>query len=163
MRRLLLAALLFAAAAAAQTQLDADKPADAVAAAEPAVLAPGAQGTLRITLKIMEGGHANSNVPADPNMVPTTFTAKPAEGVVWGRPHYPEPQMVREWYAADPLSVFTNDSVITIPFTIDKSAHQGPVTLAGSVFIQVCDHEQCYPPSNLKIAVPIKVEAAARK
>jgi DsbC/DsbD-like thiol-disulfide interchange protein len=138
-------------------------PVAAVATVEPSSLSPGGQGTLQITIKIMEGGHANSNIPADPNMVPTEFTHKAVGEITWARPFYPEPQTVNEWYSADPLSVYLNDSVITVPFTLANSARTKPIALTGVLFIQVCDHEQCYPPTHVTVTAELKVEAAKRK
>ena len=115
--------ILLACAAFAQTAtLDADKPVDAVATLAPESVAPGGQGQFKITLRIMEGGHANSNVTSDPNLIPTSFTPKPAPGITWGRPLYPESKTVTEWYAADPLPVFLDNSVIAVPFTVEKNA-----------------------------------------
>jgi len=111
----------------------------------------------------MEGGHANSNIPADPNMVPTVFAPKAVAGITWGRPLYPEPQTVNEWYSADPLSVFLNDSVITVPFTLDKSARGRPISLSGVLLTQVCDHEQCYPPTHMTVTAELKVQAGKDK
>jgi thiol-disulfide isomerase/thioredoxin len=139
-------------------QLDIDRPAAALASIEPASLAPGARGTLNLTLKIMEGGHANSNITADPNLVPTTFTPKPTPSVTWARPMYPEPTTAREWYATDPLSVFADGALIRVPFTLDSSAPRGPLTLAGALLVQVCDHDQCYPPSRVNVTTQVTVK-----
>ncbi len=157
---------LLLAASAARTQeapLGAGRPAAAVGAVEPVSLPPGGQGTLKVTIKLMEGGHANCNIPADPNMVPTAFTPKAAAGVTWGRPRYPEPQTVRERYSADPLSVYLSDSVITVPFTLDKTAPGKPIILTGVLLTQVCDHEQCYPPTRVTVTAELKVEGDKKK
>jgi DsbC/DsbD-like thiol-disulfide interchange protein len=159
--QLVIAALLLTAPqaqTAAKAPLDADRPADAVAIVEPATVAPGGEATLRITLNILEGGHANSNVPADRNLVPTRFTPKAAAGIVWGNPRYPEPQTVREWYAKDPLSVYSSGSVISVPFTVEKTARQGAIDLAGLIVTQICDHEKCYPPFRVKVAARVLVK-----
>lgn len=149
---------MFAVALPARAQLDADKPVDAVAVVQPAALAAGGQGTLKVTIKIMEGGHANANVTADPNLVPTAFTPKPAAGIAWGRPVYPAASTVTEWYSADPLSVFVNDSVIVVPFTVEKSATPQRATLSGVLQAQVCDHDQCYPPSRVTVKAEVNIE-----
>jgi thiol-disulfide isomerase/thioredoxin len=146
-----------------EAQLDADRPAAAVATVEPASLPPGGHGTLKVALRLMEGGHANSNVPSDPNMVPTTFTPKAVEGITWSTARYPEPQTVREWYSTDPLSVFLNDSVITVPFTLDKAEPGRTITLIGVLFTQVCDHEQCYPPTRVAVTAEFHVTSGAKQ
>jgi thiol-disulfide isomerase/thioredoxin len=139
-------------------QLDVDRPAAALAAVAQASLAPGEQGTLNLTLKIMEDGHANSNVTADPNLVPTAFTPTPVASITWGRAVYPEPSTVREWYAPDPLSVFADGALIRVPFTLDRATPRGPLTLAGSLVVQVCDHDQCYPPSRVSVTAQVTVK-----
>jgi DsbC/DsbD-like thiol-disulfide interchange protein len=159
--QLVIAALLLSAAQAqtgAKAPLDANRPAEAVAVVEPATVAPGGEATLKITLNILEGGHANSNVPADPNLVPTRFTAKATTGITWGNPRYPEPQTVREWYAQDPLSVYSSGSVISVPFTVEKTAREGAIDLAGVILTQICDHEKCYPPYRVKVAARVMVK-----
>ena len=144
-------------AATAQTPLGPDRPADAVAVAAPATIAAGGHGILKITLRIMEDGHANSNVPGDPDLIPTTFKAAPAAGIVWGRTVFPEPQSVREVYSPLALSVFETGAVIEAPFTIDSATKPGPVALSGVLQTQVCDHEQCYPPIRIQLAATVKV------
>jgi thiol-disulfide isomerase/thioredoxin len=143
-------------------QLDADRPAAALAAVDPATLAPGQQGTLTVTLKLMEGGHANSNVPGDPNLVPTSFTPKPAAGLDWGRPSYPEPTAVREWYSPEPLSVFVDGAQIRVPFTVGAGAAAGAVGFNGVLTIQVCDHDQCYPAARVPVTGQLHVEGKTR-
>jgi hypothetical protein len=142
----------------AKPPLDANRPAEAVAVVDPATVAPGGEATLEITLNILEGGHANANVPADPNLVPTRFTAKAAAGIVWGNPRYPKPQTVREWYAPDPLSVYSSGSVISVPFTVEKTAHEGAIDLAGLILTQICDHDRCYPPFRVKVTARVVVK-----
>ena len=154
------AIIMLAAGASAAQQLDADRPAAATAEARPTRLAAGEQGILRVTIKIMEGGHANSNIPADPDLVATNFTPKPSAGIIWGRPKYPEPQSVREWYSADPLSVFMDGAEIIVPFTVDRSA-AGNLALNGVLTVQICDHEQCYP--AVRVPVTAQVQVAERK
>ena len=142
---------------AQQTPLDADHPADVIATVQPANVAPGGQGTLKLTLKLMETGHANSNVTSDPNLIPTEFAPAESKGIAWARPSYPAAQTVNEWYSRDPLSVFLSDSVITVPFTVDRGASSGTLPLSGVLTTQVCDHEQCYPPSHIRVKAQVQV------
>ena len=149
--KLLYIAMLCACAGYAQAPLDADRPVDAVASLEKPAIAPGGNGKLKVALKIMEGGHANANVTADPNLIPTSFTPKPVKGIVWGPAVYPDTQKVTEWYAADPMQVFVDGAVIEVPFTVEAGSPAGPVTLTGVLQAQVCDHEQCYPPRRVTV------------
>lgn len=126
------------------------------ASIEPAEVKPGGQARLHLTLRITDDAHINSNVLKDPNLIPTTFMPHPAAGVVWGQPQYSEPVQVTEWYSVDPLIVFTDGAVITVPLTIEPMA-TGKLELSGTLLAQACDHEQCYPAKRLKITVPLVV------
>jgi thiol-disulfide isomerase/thioredoxin len=156
---LTLAALLSGAAPAA-TEQTADKDFFSVqATVEPANVKPGGQALLKLTIKIAGDAHVNSNAPKDQNLIPTVFTPRPAAGIVWGQPRYPEPTEVTEWYSVDPLVVFTDGAVITVPLTIEPTA-SGTLELGGALLAQACDHEQCYPPRRLTVAVSLRIAGA---
>jgi thiol-disulfide isomerase/thioredoxin len=127
---------------------------------EPAEVRPGAQATLNLKLKLAADSHVNSNDPKDENLIPTTFTPRPTKGVVWGAPQYPEPVEVTEWYSVDPLVVFTDGAVITVPLTVEATA-TGTLELSGTLVAQACDHEQCYPPERINILAPLPLAGGA--
>ncbi|MGH9767988.1 MAG: TlpA family protein disulfide reductase [Blastocatellia bacterium] len=129
------------------------------ATVEPANAKPGGQALLKLTMKIAGDAHVNSNAPKDPNLIPTMFTPRPTAGVVWGQPQYPEPTEVTEWYSVDPLVVFTDGAVITVPLTIEPTA-TGTLELSGTLLAQACDHEQCYPARRLAVTVPLTITGA---
>lgn len=126
------------------------------ASVEPAEVKPGGQAWLKLTLKITDDAHINSQAPKDPNLIPTTFTPHPTKGIVWGQPQYPAPVQITEWYSVDPLIVFTDGAVITVPLTIE-SMEAEKLALSGTLVVQACDHEQCYPAKRLKIIVPLVI------
>ena len=123
---------------------------------EPAQVKPGEQAKIKLTLEIAEEAHVNSNAPRDPNLIPTIFTPNPSAGIIWGKPQYPTPTEVTEWYANDPLPVFQNGAVIEVPFTIDKTA-TGTLTIGGTLRAQACDHEQCYPPRKIPVSATLQI------
>ena len=134
------------------------------ASVSPDGVLPGAEAVLHIKLKLASGAHANSNLVADPNLIPTVFLPKPQTGLSWGQPEYPKPTQVIEWYSTDPLSVFEDGAVINVPLTIEKAAMPGRLTVEGSLRIQVCDSEKCYPmrrvPVTFSLSVVNKEDAA---
>jgi thiol-disulfide isomerase/thioredoxin len=123
------------------------------ASVAPVNAAPGAEVVLSLKLKLAEGAHANANETGDPNLIPTVFLPKPQTGLSWGQPKYPQPTHVTEWYSTDPLSVFEDGAIITVPLTVEKTELRGQMTVEGSLRIQVCDSEKCYPVRR----VPVKV------
>ena len=120
-------------------------------------LPPGSQAILSLTLELVPGAHANSNRPADPQLVPTTFIPAASKQVRMGRARYPQPTQVIEWYSVDPLSVFASGAVIQVPFTIAEEAPAGETTIGGSLRVQVCDAEMCYPTEKLPVEVRVTV------
>ena len=56
---------------------------------QPAQVAPGAKGTLKVTITILEGWHANAKAVMDSKLVPTTFATRPAANITWGTPKFP--------------------------------------------------------------------------
>ncbi len=129
------------------------------AAVVPAQLKPGAKAVLTITLEMADDTHVNSNAPRDPNLIPTVFTTQSTAGIVWGKPQYPVPTEVTEWYADDPLPVYQNGDVIEVPFTIETTA-TGKIIIGGSLLTQACDHEQCYLPRKLPISITLQLADA---
>ena len=149
--------LCVSAVALAQDAGDKEKMVEAVATLEPASIAAGGKGRLKITLRMAADLHVNANVTADPNLIPTSFTPGEVAGITWDKVQYPDPTKVTEWYSDEPLVVFQNGAVIVVPFTIAKDAPAGELTLTGSLRAQACDHEQCYPPKRIPIKVQLKV------
>ena len=123
----------------------------------PEKVPPGAQAVLNIKLKLAPEGHANSNHVADPNLIPTVFLPTSQTGLSWGLPNYPRPTEVTEWYSQDPLSVFEDGAEIKVPLTIEKSATPGQLIVEGSLRIQVCDSEKCYPVRRVPVKVSLLV------
>jgi thiol-disulfide isomerase/thioredoxin len=132
-------------------------PVDAGAVLDPASLPAGGKGRFQIVLRLADGAHVNSHAPADPHLIGTTFTPEPAAGIVWGAPEYPPVSSVTEWYATDPLSVYQDGAVITVPFTVSPSASPKPVALGGALRAQACDHEKCYPPRSIPLSAQLTI------
>lgn len=120
-------------------------------------VSPRAEAMLKLELKLVAGAHANSNRVTDPNLIPTVFLPQSQAGLIWGQPAYPEPTEVIEWYSTEPLSVFEDGAVISVPLTIEKTAVPGQMMVEGSLRIQVCDSEKCYPPRRIPVKVPLSI------
>src|SRR6185295_8912076 len=109
-------------------------------------VAPGETITLSIKLNLLPDAHANSNSPTDPNLVATVFTPNKTEGIEWGNTKYPQPTTVIVTYSVEPLSVFEDGAIITVPVSVAPAIKSNQVTVGGNLRIQVCDRLQCYPP-----------------
>lgn len=149
---------LFASASAlAQNRFDEEALVRVEPSVAPETVVVGGTAVLRLKLRLPTGAHSNSNSPADPNLIPTAFYPKAQSGVTWGHPRYPPPKNVVEWYSDEPLSVFEDGAVITVDVGVGESASKGRLVLEGTLEIQVCDNEKCYPPRQLPVRAGIKV------
>jgi thiol-disulfide isomerase/thioredoxin len=128
------------------------------ASVAPGRVLPGAEVVLNLKLKLADGAHANADQVADPNLIPTVFLPKSQPGLSWGQSRYPQPTEVTEWYSQDPLSVFEDGAIITVPVTVEKTAMPGQLTVEGSLRIQVCDSEKCYPVRRVPVKVSLSID-----
>ena len=134
------------------------KPLDATASVTPSSVKPGAQGVFKITLHLIEGVHVNASITSDPYLIPTVFTPNAMAAVRWGVVEYPEPVQATEWYSTEPLLVYRDTAVITVPFQVAPHTTAKQAELSGILEAQACDHEQCYPPRRITLTARIKIE-----
>lgn len=127
------------------------------ASVAPDKAAPGAEVVLNLKLNLAAGAHANADQTADPNLIPTVFLPKPQTGFSWRQPKYPQPTKVIEWYSTEPLSVFEDGAVITVPLIVEKTVLRGQLEVEGSLRIQVCDSEKCYPVRRIPVKVLLSI------
>ncbi len=138
-------------------QSDSEEFVSAALSASSLKVSPGEKITLSIKLKLVEDAHANSNNPPDPNLVATIFTPTKTEGVEWGNIKYPEPTSVVVPYSIEPLSVFEDGAIITVPLTVMPSFKDNKLTVSGNLRIQVCDRMQCYPPKKIPLTIQLQI------
>ncbi len=112
---------------------------------------PGEHAIFNVILELPENSHVNASRVSDPNLIPTVFTPAPVAGIIWGIPQYPAPVEVVESYSVDPLKVYRNGSVISVPFTVEKNAARS-IRIGGVLYAQACDDEQCYPPKRVAVS-----------
>ncbi len=132
--------------------------ADAKAEIFPSQIKAGEKGVLKIILKLPEKAHVNAAIVADPNLIPTTFTPDKIVGITWGEVKYPPTVEVTEWYSVDPLKVYSDGSIIEVPFAIEKDVI-GLKKIGGTLNAQACDDEKCYPPKKVSVSVDLQIGA----
>ena len=153
-----LAGLGLVTLAPAQAQFGAPKVATATALAIPASVAPGGEGILLITLAVGSQYHVNAHKPNDPDYIATLFAPQKTPGITYGTPKFPAPKSMKLSYAPKPLLVYTGKTVISVPFTVAKTAKPGKTTLTGAVSFQGCDAKSCYPPASAAIRTAVTIK-----
>ncbi len=155
---LFLVPLTGAIALPASAQFGPSNVATAHASVQPASVVRGGKGVLVVTLAVKPQYHVNANKPNDPAYIATIFTPAPMPGVVFGPVHYPLAKLVKVSYSPKPLLVYTGQAVITVPFTVAKTAKPDSHLLSGSVAFQGCDAKSCYPPATAQVKAALTVK-----
>ncbi|HEY2589045.1 MAG TPA: thioredoxin family protein, partial [Tepidisphaeraceae bacterium] len=79
--------------------------------------------------------------------------------ITFGEPQYPAGK-IEEYPALGKLSVYTDQVVIRIPFTVKPDAKPGPFEIEGKLRYQICDDKACYPPEQPKFRISTKIVPA---
>ncbi len=151
-------ALVLLLLSSAQAQYGAPKVATVTAAAKSAAVAPGGKGVLLVTVNVGPQYHINANKPNDPAYIATEFTGQSGHGVTFGQPRYPVAKSVKVSYSPKPLLVYMGRAVISVPFTVARTAKPGRVALAGALAFQGCDAKSCYPPASAQVRASVTVK-----
>ncbi len=142
----------------AHAQFGGPKVATVTATAKPATVAPGGKGVLRVTVAVGPQYHINAHAPNDPAYIATVFAGQKTPGITFGPAVYPTPKAMKLSYAPKPLLVYTGKAVISVPFTVAKTAHPGRAALTGAVSFQGCDAKSCYPPASAQVRAAVTIK-----
>ena len=112
-----------------------------------------AQGT--VTLTISKGFHVNANPATFPYLIPTEITPGKIEGITVGKPLYPPGDKKKCKFADEPLAVYEGEAQIQLPLRAEKNLTPGTHSMPLNLRVQACDHEQCFPPVELKTTMSI--------
>ena len=157
MRRNLLATLVlaaFAGSAAAQERAVFS----ASAAWRDGLPAPGASGTLVVTVEVNEGWHVNSNTPLEEYLIPTTVHFALPAGWSADAPVYPAHREARFEFSERPVAVFEGRFEIAVGVRRDRGAAAGPIH--GVLEAQACNDRVCLAPAEVAFSVGAGAQAA---
>lgn len=129
------------------------KVAKVTASAKPAIVARGGKGVLTVTVAVAPQFHIYAHAPSDPDMIGTDFHAT---GAAFGPVHYPTAKTIT--VSKKPTRVYMGRSVITVPFTVPKTAKAGRMTIGGSLTYQGCNATMCYPPTTVPVKAVVTVK-----
>ena len=144
--------------APAHAQFGGPKVATATAISIPASVAPGGTGILLVILNVGAKYHINAHQPNDPAYIATLFAPHKTPGITFGPAHFPAPKAMKLSYAPKPLLVYVGKTVISVPFTVAKTAKRGTTALKGAVSFQGCDARSCYPPASAQVSASVTIK-----
>jgi thiol:disulfide interchange protein DsbD len=162
MNAALAVALLMPAARLSHAQVgEIPKPQDLISIqAAPLQLAPGANGTASVAVKVRSGWHVQANPASNESSIPTAITVAGDPGITIATPLYPPGRMVKLAIDDQPLSVYDGTVTIRLPVSVASGAVPGARALSGKLRFQACNDQLCLPPSTVEFKLAVDVAAA---
>lgn len=118
-----------------------------------------ADTTFRVAIKahLDQGFHVNSNEPLEEFLIATGLSLNPPEGIKVDALAWPEPIMLSQKGADQPLAVFEEEFVIGVALSLDADLRLGTYTVPGLLRYQACDETMCYLPATATLEFPVTI------
>ena len=120
--------------------------------------------TFRVALRAQldPGFHVNSNEPLEDFLIPTVLTLEPPAGFELESLAWPEPILLSQRGADEPLAVFEESFVIGAALSLAADLAPGAYTVPGTLRYQACDETMCYLPATATLSFPVVVAPGAQ-
>lgn len=128
------------------------------ASVEPVAIPAGGSGQATVQISIRNGYHINANPPTFPYLKATEVEVTDTEGILVDYTYYPSPLTKKFSFAEKPLAVYEGQVPVTIAFNAANSAKKGQRSISGTLRIQACDDQVCYPPGKIDIVIPVTIK-----
>ena len=128
---------------------------------EPVVEADGAHAgtTVRVVVhaQLDPGFHVNSNKPLEEFLIATALSLDPPDGIDLAGLAWPEPIMLNQTGADQPLAVFEEEFVIGATLSLAPELATGTYLVPGALRYQACDEAMCYLPATADLEFQVNV------
>ena len=160
----ILAALLFAAAAAAQFDqfgggeqqwMPDDELVDASVVFSVTSARAGSSHPAAVVVNMQPGWHINSAAPLKDWLIPAEVRFDTGNGLIPHDPAYPAGH--REFLSGDTMSVYSERAVIPFMVSIADTVTPGTYTLPVDFTYQPCDAAECRPPQTVRLNLSVTV------
>lgn len=151
------ATLILSSAAAAQMQ----RP-DIKVAATP-IAGPVKAGdtvTVRLSVRLPQDVHVQSDKPRDPSLIPTALTLIPPAGFSVEKIIYPKATDLSQSGRAEPLAVFGGEFVIEARLAAPEGIPPGEHQVQATLRYQACNETLCFAPARATAQWTITVRGA---
>ena len=131
--------------------------------AETDVAHAGATHRVALDARLQPAGsglHVNSNEPLEDFLIPTVLTVEPPAGITVEGLAWPEPVMLEQQGAEQPLAVYEETFAIGVVLAIDPDVAPGEYEVPASLRYQACDERMCYIPATERLAFQVRVAPA---
>ncbi len=128
------------------------------AVAQPVELPVDGSADVIVNVTVQDGYHINANPASFPYLKATELDIPDTEDISVNYTYYPSPLVKKFSFADQPLRVYEGETPIRVSFLAAKTAVKGQRSVAGTLRIQACDDQVCYPPGSIAIAIPVLVK-----
>ena len=133
---------------------------DVATVAEADVAHAGSTHRVALDARLQPAGsglHVNSNEPLEDFLIPTVLTVEPPAGIGVAGFAWPEPVMLEQQGAEQPLAVFEETFAIGVALAIDADLAPGDYEVPASLRYQACDERMCYIPATARLAFQVRI------
>ncbi len=149
--------LLFSSAAGAQVRRP-DIRVTATPIAGP--VKAGGTVTVRLSVRLPQDVHVQSDKPRDPSLIPTALTLVPPAGFSVEKITYPKAIDLSQSGRTDPLAVFGGEFIIEVQLAAPKEIPAGEHLVQATLRYQACNETVCFAPARATAQWTIRVAAA---
>lgn len=115
-----------------------------------------------VQARLGPGLHVNSHEPLEAFLIPTVLTLDPPDGIELAGLAWPEPIMLSQAGAEQPLAVFEQHFVIGAALALDPGLAPGTYAVPGVLRYQACDETMCYLPATAGLDFSVTVVPESR-
>jgi DsbC/DsbD-like thiol-disulfide interchange protein len=118
---------------------------------------PGETVTVAVKFKVDPGMHVQANPATKKNLIPTTVSFEPVDGLEIGAPGYPEGKPFRLKGSDSDIATYDGDVEIRLPITATAKAKSGKLRLKGKLRYQACEETSCFFPMTVALEAPLVI------
>ena len=124
-----------------------------------------ADTTYRVAVKahLDQGFHVNSNEPLEEFLIATGLSLDPPDGIKVDGFAWPEPILLSQQGADQPLAVFEEEFVIGVALSLDADLRLGTYSVPGLFRYQACDETMCYLPATATLEFPVTIVPSSQR
>lgn len=132
-------------------------PAIALIEPEAVTLKIGGNAVAAIAIAIKEGFHVLADAGEEKTLIPLRIELTANDHIIVGEISYPDSEPLDLHGLDIPLRVYSGEVATTVSLSAAPDGMAWEGVLEGELFYQSCNDRSCFPPSSLKLSIPIKI------
>ena len=120
----------------------------------------GGTVTVRLSVRLPQDVHVQSDKPRDPSLIPTALTLVPPAGFSVDRITYPKATDLSQSGRAEPLAVFGGEFIIEARLAAQDGIPAGERQVQATLRYQACNESVCFAPTRATAQWTITVSGA---